>query len=89
MATAEFNRRRLGRTKHLSYSPDLSPCAFWLFGLLKENLKDRQLRGVHSLDQAIPDLCDELTFEDVQAVFLEWMNRLLWDIENKREYFIK
>jgi hypothetical protein len=89
MATAKFDCRRFGRAEHISYSSDLSPCNFWLFGFLKEKLKERQLRGVQSLHQAIPDLWDELTFEDVQAVFLEWMNRLSWDIERKREYFIK
>jgi histone-lysine N-methyltransferase SETMAR len=70
MANAEFDRRRLGRTEHPPYSPDLSPCDFGLFGFLKEKLKDCQLRGVQSLHQAITGLWDELTFEDVQAVFL-------------------
>jgi histone-lysine N-methyltransferase SETMAR len=76
MATAEFDRRRLGRAEHPPYSPDLSPCDFWLFGTLKEKLKDRQLHGVQSLHQAITDLWDEPTFEDAQGVFLEWTNRL-------------
>jgi hypothetical protein len=58
-------------------------------GFLKEKLKDRQLRAVQSLHQAITDLRDELTFEDLQAVFLEWMNRLSWVIENKGECFIE
>jgi histone-lysine N-methyltransferase SETMAR len=52
MATAEFGRRRLGRTEHPPYSPDLSPCDCWLFGFLKEKLKDRQLHRVQSLHQA-------------------------------------
>jgi hypothetical protein len=89
MATAEFDRRKLGRAEHQPYAPDLSSCDFWLFGFLKQKLKDCQLRGVPSLHQAIIDPWDELTFEDVSAVFLEWMNRLLWVIENKGEYFIK
>jgi histone-lysine N-methyltransferase SETMAR len=89
MATTKLDRRRLGRAGHPPYSPDLSPCGFWVFGFLKEKLKDRQLRGVQSLHQAIPDLWDELTFEDAQAVFLEWMNCLSWVIENKGEYFIR
>jgi hypothetical protein len=89
MAIAEFNRRRLGRAENPPYSPDLSPCNFWLFGFLKEKLNDRQFRGVQFLHQAITDLWDELTFESVQAVFLEWMNRLSCVIENKGEYFIK
>jgi hypothetical protein len=83
MATAEFDRRRIGCLEHPPYSPDLGPRNFWLFGFLKEKLKDRQLRRVQSLHQAITDLWDELTFEDVQAVFLEWMNRLSWIIGNK------
>jgi hypothetical protein len=89
MATAKFDRRRLGRPEHPLYSPDLRPCDFWLFGFLKEKFKDRPLRGVQSLHQAIADLWDELTFEDVQAVFLEWMNRLSWVIENKGGHYIK
>jgi hypothetical protein len=89
MATTEFDHRRLGRAEQPPYSSDLSQCDFWLFGILKERFKDRQLRGVQSLHQAITDLWDELTFEYVQAVFLEWMNRLSWVIENKGEYFIE
>jgi hypothetical protein len=89
MATAEFDRRRLARAEHLPSSPDLSPCDFWFLEFLKKKLKDRYLRGVQSRRQAITNLWDELTFEDVQAVFLEWMNRLSCVIENKGEYFIK
>jgi hypothetical protein len=89
MATAEFKRRRLGRAEHPAYSPDLSLCGFWPFGFLKEKLKDRQVREVQSLRQAITDLWDKLTFKVVQAVFLEWMNRLSWVIENKGQHFIE
>jgi hypothetical protein len=56
MATAKFDRRRLGRAESLLYSPDLSPRYFWLFGFLKEKLKDGQLGGVQFLHQAITDL---------------------------------
>jgi hypothetical protein len=42
MATAEFDHRRLGRANHPPYWPNLSPYNFWLFGFLKEKLKDRQ-----------------------------------------------
>jgi hypothetical protein len=50
-----------------------------------KKLTDHQSRGVQSLHQVITDLWDELTFEDVQAVFLEWINRLSSVIENKAE----
>jgi hypothetical protein len=89
METAEFDRRRPGPAKYPPYSPDLNSCDFWLFGFLKEKLKDCQLREVQTLHQAITDLLDELTFGNVQAVFLEWMNRLSWVIENKGKCFIE
>jgi histone-lysine N-methyltransferase SETMAR len=56
MATTEFDHQKLGRAEHPPYSPDLSPCDFWLFGFLKDKLKDVPLRGVQSLHQAITDL---------------------------------
>jgi hypothetical protein len=89
MATTKFDRRRLGCLEHPPSLPGLSPCDFWLFRFLKEKFKDRWLRGVQSLRQAITDLWDELTFEGVQAVSLEWMNHLSLVIENKGEYFIQ
>jgi hypothetical protein len=69
MATTEFDRRRLGRAEPTPYSPALSPSDFWSFGFLKEKLKDHQLRGVQSLHQAITDIWDQPTFDEVQAVF--------------------
>jgi histone-lysine N-methyltransferase SETMAR len=33
--TDEFNNRKLQRVAHPPYSPDLSPCDFWLFDMLK------------------------------------------------------
>jgi hypothetical protein len=88
MATAEFDCRRLGRAEHPPYWLHLRPCDFWLFGFQEEKLKGRHLPAVQSLYQAITDLWDELTFKDIQAVYLEWMNRLSWVIANKGEYFI-
>jgi histone-lysine N-methyltransferase SETMAR len=33
--TDEFDNRKLQRVAHPPYSPDLSPCDFWIFGMLK------------------------------------------------------
>jgi hypothetical protein len=33
--TDEHNNLKLGRVPHPPYSPDPSPCDFWLFGMLK------------------------------------------------------
>jgi hypothetical protein len=37
----EISDMKLEYLLHPAYSPDLSPSAFWLFGLLKEKMKDR------------------------------------------------
>jgi transposase len=34
--TDELEVLRLNRVPHPPYSPDLSPCDFWLFGMLKQ-----------------------------------------------------
>jgi hypothetical protein len=31
----KFKRKGLGRSRHLVYSPGLSPCDFWFFGMAK------------------------------------------------------
>jgi hypothetical protein len=39
---SKFKEHHLYRMPHPPYSPDLSPCDCWLFGLLKRILKDRE-----------------------------------------------
>jgi hypothetical protein len=49
---------------------------------LRGVLKDRDFDSGDEIDEAIPRVWDELTFDEVQSVFHNWMNRLTWDIEN-------
>jgi hypothetical protein len=41
---------------------------------------------VQALIIALIDIWDDLTFEDVQAVFLDWMEKLCAVINNNGEY---
>jgi hypothetical protein len=66
----------------------MSPCDFWLFGVLKGVLKDRELISSDEFEEAITRARDELTFDEVQNVFHNWMSRLACVIENEREYII-
>jgi hypothetical protein len=43
--TDEFDNRKLQRVAHPPYSPDLSPCDFWLFDMLKQKMKDHYASG--------------------------------------------
>jgi hypothetical protein len=37
---SKFDKYQIARLPHPPDSPDLSPCDFWLFGMLKKILKD-------------------------------------------------
>jgi hypothetical protein len=39
--TDELENLKLDRVAHPPFSPDLSPCDFWLFGMLKQKAQDR------------------------------------------------
>jgi hypothetical protein len=69
--TAEIEHWRCARALHPAYSPDLSPCDFWLFDLMMHSLKYREIQGVQALINALTNIRDDLTFEDVQAIFLD------------------
>jgi hypothetical protein len=87
--TAEIQHQRFARAPHPLYSPDLSPCDFWIFGLMKHSLKDREIRAVQGLISALTNLWDDITFEDVQVVFLDWMELISSVINNNGWYYIE
>jgi hypothetical protein len=75
------NGKSVGQSKrypasHLVYSPGLSPCDFWLFGMLEHRITDRQLKSSEENLDAVSELRDEITVEELQNVFLAWMEQL-------------
>jgi hypothetical protein len=64
----------------------LNPCDFWFFGILKGILKDREFHSHDEVEGAITMAWNDLTFDEVQSVFHNWMNRLKWFIESGGEY---
>jgi hypothetical protein len=61
---------------HPPYSPDISPCNFWLFGTVKRTMKDIEFNFTEQIVSMVAKLWDDLTFEDVQHVLEEWITRL-------------
>jgi transposase len=43
--TAKLEKKPIARAPHPPYSPDLSPCDFWLFGILKQKMMKRVFRS--------------------------------------------
>jgi hypothetical protein len=85
--TEKLEKRHIARAPHPAYSLDLSPCDFWLFGIWKQKMKERVFQSEEQILAAINESWNELTFEDIQRVFHNWMERLIWVIANSGEYY--
>jgi hypothetical protein len=77
------------RASHPRYWPYLNPRDFWSFGVVKEKIKDREFCSAQETLSSLSEAWNDHTFEDIQRVFLEWMDRLTSVIENDGEYFPK
>jgi hypothetical protein len=74
--SGKFAQRSIEQAPHPPYSPYINPCDFWLFGILTLYRKDREFQSPQAIFNAIARIWDDPTFEDVQRVFQEWMERL-------------
>jgi hypothetical protein len=72
-----------------AYSPDLSPCDFCCFGRVKTALQNRRFADPDAVFEGLTDLFGNLTVEELQSVFHNWIERLQWVIRYNGEYFIK
>jgi hypothetical protein len=51
--------------------------------MLKGVLKGREFNSSDEIEEAITKVWNELTFDEVQSVLHNWMNRLVWVIESR------
>jgi hypothetical protein len=51
-------------------------------------VKDRAFQRVEEILEAVTLLWNEVTFEQLQSVFLNWTERLEWVISNGGDYYI-
>jgi hypothetical protein len=79
----------IARAQHPPYSPDLSPCDFRLFGFLKESVDGMELSTEDRIAEVITTIRRGVTFDTLQSVFQEWMQRLNWVIENNDESYFE
>ena len=60
---------------HPPYSPDLSPCDFWLFPRLKEMLAGHRFESRCGIGSAVHQCLQHIPKEDYQAAFRKWVDR--------------
>jgi hypothetical protein len=89
--TAKMSRDHIGcnqmkQAPHLPYSPDLAPSDFFLFGYAKGKLMEYCAETPFELLVRIQVILAEIPGETLNAVFLEWMERLQKCVQADGEY---
>ena len=72
---------------HPPYSPDLSPCDFFLFPRLKKMLSGNKYTSKSSLGSAIYQCLQQIPKEDYLSAFRHWVKKLQKCVSVKEEYF--
>ena len=72
-----------------AYSPDLSPCDFFLFPKLKKQLLGIRLNDDSEMLTALEQIIDSLTKEDFKNYFEDWFIRMRKCIDAEGQYFEK
>ena len=72
---------------HSPYSPDLSPCDFFLFPRLKKMLSGNKYTSRSSLGRAIYQCLQQIPKEDYLSAFRDWVKRLQKCVSVKGETF--
>jgi hypothetical protein len=82
--TDELTNLKLDRVPHPPHSPELNPCDFWLFGILKQKTKDLVFQTVEEIIITFHRVWHELTLNDLQSVFFNWIERFEWFNKHKK-----
>ena len=69
------------------YSPDLSPCDFWLFPRLKEMLAGHGLQSRCGIGSAVYQCLQHIPKEDYWVAFRKWVDRCKMCVEADGAYF--
>lgn len=69
------------------YSPDLSPCDFFLFPRLKNHLKGHHFGTLENIKKAVTEKLKEIPVSEYQHCFEEWKQRFKRCVASQGNYF--
>ena len=75
------------KLKFPPYSPDLAPCDFRLFPMLKQRLRGKKISSIHALILDWKRLLNNLNPDDFTKAFEEWIKRAHIVILKQGEYY--
>jgi histone-lysine N-methyltransferase SETMAR len=82
-----LDTQRIKLMGHPAYSPDLSPCNFWLFPKIKEQLLGKNFQDINELHDAVQEQIDCLQKEDFNQCYEKWFERMNKCISVQGHYF--
>ena len=72
---------------HPPYSPDLTPCDYFLFPKLKGTIKGTRFEGVEDIKSNVTSFLKRITKEDFAECFQAWRRRMEKCTEVQGDYF--
>jgi hypothetical protein len=81
-----MEQNSMQRAPYPTYSPDLAPSDFYLFGYVKQLLSGCQSADQNSLLQAVGDILVAIEQITLESVFHNWMERLCQYSATSGEY---
>jgi transposase len=70
-------KNSITKMDHPPYSPDLNPCEFWLFPILKKNtLKGQRFADLSDFQRNVKTLLRRIPENGFQDCFRQWHHRL-------------
>jgi histone-lysine N-methyltransferase SETMAR len=87
--TVEIEKLGLLKIPHPPYSPDISPCDFWLFRFLKQNAKGIEHGSSTEVLKAVWTILAEIQRSDLVAAYEDAIEKLKGVIEIGREYLTR
>ena len=82
-----FGRKSISVVPQPPYSPDLSPCDFFLFPHLKNHLKGRNFGTLDTIQKSVTDELKGIPAEAFQHCYEQWKQRLRRCVAAQRNYF--
>ena len=79
--------KRISVVPQPPYSPDLSPCDFFLFPTLKHILKGGHFETLENIQKTVTDQLKAIPVENFQRCYQEWEQRLRRSIPAQDNYF--
>jgi histone-lysine N-methyltransferase SETMAR len=84
-----FDRNPLKRLPHPPYSPDISPSDFYLFGKVKRELIGREIPEDRDLLEAVIEILNGISTDELQRVFRSWIERVEKVIAAEGDYLLE